>query len=120
MRNIPVDTSSMQILATGSIQPVPVWSDGKPVEGRQATDDHGIPMWNVELMIPPVAGDPRSRMENFMVRVASPTAPILSFGELPQIRGLVVSCSINKRNGTLSQYWSATEIASPSAGKSAA
>jgi hypothetical protein len=118
MRNIPVDITNMQLMATGSVQPVPVWNDGKPVENQQAKDDFGAPLWNVELMIPPAAGDPRSRMENFMVRVAAYQPPVLAFGDVPQIKGLVVSCSVNKRSGALTQYWSAQEIASVSAPKS--
>ena len=92
--------------------------DGKPVENQQAKDEYGAPLWNVELMIPPAPGDPRSRMENFMVRVPAYQPPVLAFGDVPQIKGLVVSCSVNKRSGALTQYWSAQEIASVSAPKS--
>lgn len=113
MRTIAVDATAMRLLATGPAQPVPVWAelaDGtrKIVPDRQDKDADGVPLWTVELLAPPATE--RDRAEIIAVRVASHDEPRVREFEPVQVQGLTVACSVNRRTGALSQYWSAKGV----------
>jgi hypothetical protein len=91
-----------------------VWAelaDGsrRPVPDRQEKDDNGVPLWTVEVLVPPVEdGD---RAEIVAVRIASFDPPKVTELEPVSFDGLVVRVGVNKRTGHLSQYWSAERLA---------
>lgn len=113
MRSLPIDTTSLRLLATGGVQPVAVWaelSDGsrRPVPDAQDKDDRGTPLWNVEVLAPPAEeGD---RAEILSVRVAAYDAPKVAEFQPVAFTGLVCRVGVNKRSGQLSQYWSAAGV----------
>jgi hypothetical protein len=113
MRNLPIDTSALRMLATGEVSPVAVWaelSDGsrRPVPDAQEKDDTGTPLWNVGAIVPPAEGE---RAELVSVRIASYDRPhVQEFGPL-RFDGLVCRVGVNRRTNALSQYWSARAIA---------
>jgi hypothetical protein len=114
MRSLPIDSSQIRLLATGGVQPVAVWAelaDGsrRPVPDAQEKDEHGVPLWTVEVLAPPVEdGD---RAEIVTVRIASFDPPKVTELEPVSFDGLVVRVSVNRRTGTLSQWWSAERLA---------
>jgi hypothetical protein len=80
MRAIPVDTSKLQLIATGKIAPKPKYAklaDGtsKRVDGQQDTDDMGNGLWVIDCMVDDGADDEDGRAEIVGVTVASPDRP---------------------------------------------
>jgi hypothetical protein len=123
MRNLPIDSTALRMLATGGVQPVAVWaelSDGsrKAVPDLQEKNEHGVPLWTVEAMVP--AQTDRDRAEIISVRVASHDRPNVAEFAPVVFEGLVCSVSVNKRTGALGQYWGAERVADARPVKNAA
>jgi hypothetical protein len=113
MRTLPVDTTALRLLATGSVQPVAVWAElsngeRRPVPGKQETDDYGVPLWNVELIAPPA--EEGERAELLSVRVAADEQPTVAEFEPVAVEGMTVRVSVNKRTGALGMYWAAADV----------
>lgn len=114
MRNLPIDSTAMPMIATGGVQPVAVWaelSDGsrKMVPDAQEKDETGVPLWTVEAMVP--GQTDKDRAEVISVRIAAYDRPtVQQFGPV-SFEGMVCACSVNRRTGALSQYWSALKVA---------
>ncbi|SFO52765.1 hypothetical protein SAMN05216207_107815 [Pseudonocardia ammonioxydans] len=76
MREIPVDTTKVQFIGTGKSAARAEYaqlSDGSTRRtGEQATDDHGVPIWVVDVL---VDDDDADRAEIAGVRVASYDEP---------------------------------------------
>jgi hypothetical protein len=114
MRTLPIDTNSLRMLATGGVQPVAIWvelADGSrrpDPNGRQESDDTGTPLWTVEALVPPMEeGD---RAELISVRVAAHDQPKVTEFEPIKFHGLACRVGVNRRDGKLSQYWSANGV----------
>lgn len=114
MRELPIDANALRMLATGEVQPVQVWAelaDGsrRPVEGAQEKDPHGAPLWTVGALVPPAQeGD---RAELISVRVASYDRPTVQEFSPIRFDGLRCRVSVNRRTGSLAQYWAAEQVA---------
>jgi hypothetical protein len=113
MRNLPIDSNALRMLATGGVQAAPKWVEvngqRSMAEGQQDTDDNGVPLWNVEAMVP--AQSDRDRAEIVSVRIASYERPTVAELAPVAFEGLVCSVSVNKRTGAMGQYWGALKVA---------
>lgn len=81
MRNLPIDASKFELIATGKVIAKPQYvelADGsrrKDPNGRQATDpETGLPMWTVDCIAGSEDDDDR-RVETVGVTVLSQTKP---------------------------------------------
>lgn len=76
MRNLPVDTAKLNLIATGKISPKAQYatlSDGTSRRtGNQATTEAGIPLWVVDCL---VDDDDANRAEVIGVTVAAANEP---------------------------------------------
>lgn len=113
MRALPIDSNALTLLASGEVLPVQVWaelSDGsrRPVPDAQEKDKTGTPLWTVGVMVPPAQdGD---RAELISVRVASHDRPQVQALAPVRFDGLTCRCSVNRRSGSLAQYWEAQRV----------
>lgn len=106
---VPVDNSRVMLVSTGKVHAVPVWREGRMVEGAQDMDPvSGLPLWSIDAVIDD--GDENARSEAVGVRVAAPSAPVVQRWLPVQFEGLQVAIRTNKAGG-LTAYWSATGVA---------
>lgn len=107
---VPVDGARMTLVSTGKVHAVPVWADGRMVEGQQERDPNtGMPLWSVDV-IPD--NDEATRSEAWSVRVPGLSAPVVAKWQPVQFEGLVVAVRNNKAGG-LTSYFSASGVAAP-------
>lgn len=86
MRNLPIDSGRVTMLYAGSLMPKPYYdADRNRVEGRQATDDAGTPLWVVDCLVP---GDDGQRAETVGVTVPCSYQPTLHQLAPVQFEGL--------------------------------
>jgi hypothetical protein len=99
MRNIPVDTDRLNLIATGKISPKAQYatlSDGSSRRtGNQATTDDGIPLWVVDCL---VDDDDAARAEVLGVTVAAVDEP--QVGKLKAVRFRGVTAMVYRDNMT--------------------
>lgn len=77
MANLPIDASSITLVATGKVRPVAVYAemaDGsrKRVPGEQEKSDMGVPLWAVDVQLD---DEEATRTEAVAVKVASAEQP---------------------------------------------
>jgi hypothetical protein len=98
MRNIPVDTDRLSLIATGKISPKAQYatlSDGSSRRtGNQATTDDGIPLWVVDCLV----DDDAARAEVLGVTVAAVDEP--QVGKLKAVRFRGVTAMVYRDNMT--------------------
>lgn len=110
MRNIPVDASRVQFLFAGSVMPKPFYdADRNRVEGRQATDDAGQPLWVIDCMVP---GDDGQRAEVVGVTVPCAYQPTLRALAPVQFEGLIAKPYA--RDGRVQTSFTAAAVAKES------
>lgn len=112
LRNLPVDTDRLALIATGHVEPVREWieRDGRrqPSEDQSRDEETNLPLWQVHVMIP--SGD---RPELAAVRVPSREVPqVQQYGPVA-FEHLVCRVSVNRQSGQLTGYWSAAGVADP-------
>lgn len=111
MRNIPVDSGRVTMLYAGSMMPKPLYdSDRQRVEGRQATDDAGTPLWVIDCLVP--GDDDGQRAETVGVTVPSRVHPTLH--QLAPVRFEGLTAKIYVRDGRAQTSLSAAGIAAES------
>lgn len=91
MRRIPVDCNRVRFLGTGKVAERAKYaelSDGsrRRVPGAQDTNDAGIPMWVVDVLVDDPEAD---RAEIAGIKVASHEQPRTELGKDIKFRGLV-------------------------------
>lgn len=113
LTRIPVDTSALAFIVASEVRPSALYENGEAVEGRQATNAEGLPLWAVEVaaFAPQELG---GGLVTLRVKFPSATAPVLPVQSPVEVTGLVAGVL---RNGSL--YFSATGLvaAAPSQGK---
>lgn len=119
IRNLPVATDRLQLVATGHVTPVQEWvelHDGRRTpsgnQARQKQDDGslGLPLWEVAVLSPE-----SDRPELVSVQVAANDEPKVAAYQPVQLDNLTVRVTVG-RDGKLRGYWSATG-ASPAKGQ---
>lgn len=113
IRNLPVDAGRLPLLAAApEAEPAPLWgelSDGsrRPIPGKQATTEQGVPLWQVDVL----AADPsgQGRPEVVTVSVASPDAPRVQHLAPVAFVNLTARVSVG-RDGKLRAYWNADGV----------
>lgn len=89
MRSIPVDASRLSLIATGKAVPKVIYaelSDGsRRRTDRQATDDAGVPLWTVDVLVDDDAAD---RAEVIGVTVPSAVEPTVQKFRQVAFRGV--------------------------------
>ena len=108
MRNLPIDSNRVTLLFAGSIMPKPLFKDGVRVEGRQDTDDAGVPLWIVDALVP---GEDGQRAEVVGVTVPCAYQPTLAQFSPVRFEGLTASVYVKKGTGQVAQSWFAAGIA---------
>lgn len=110
MRSIPVDSGRVTMLYAGSLMPKPYYdADRNRVEGRQAADDAGTPLWVIDCLVP---GDDGQRAETVGVTVPSKVHPTLQQLAPVQFEGLTAKVYV--RDGRAQTSLSAAGIAAES------
>lgn len=113
IRNLPVDTSRLGLLATGHCNPVQEWvelSDGsRRPSGNQQREKRedgtlGAPLWTVDALVP---GEERADL--ISVQVAAQDQPRVGQFQPLHLEGLTARVSVG-RDGKLRMYWSATAV----------
>lgn len=114
IREVPVDNSRIELIASGHVVPVPVWAempDGsrKLMEDEQAKDEQtGELLWNVDVF-GESGREGSERAEVVSVQVRSPHQPVVKrFGPV-KFRDLAVRFS-KGRDGNLKNYWAASGL----------
>jgi hypothetical protein len=124
MRSYPIDAQRVRLISTGTVTPVQKWvelADGSrrpDPTGRQDSNDRGLPLWRVEVILPPDEGDDRDKTGVAEITVACQGQPDPgSFGELLVFEGLVMQPGyLNKRSGQVTApRWFADGIRRPKA-----
>lgn len=111
LRELPVDTTRINFIATGHVNAVNEWIEdgqgGRKLSGNQQRDEEtGQLVWVVDAM---ADGDEFERAEVIGVQVTAPYQPVVKkFAPVPFI-GLRVRFS-KGRDGNLKNYWSAAGI----------
>lgn len=82
MRAIPVDAARVRFIATGKgaarAEYVELSDGSRKRSGNQATDDKGLPLWVVDVLVDDPEAD---RAEVVAVRIASTSEPVTRFGQ---------------------------------------
>ncbi len=107
MRSLPIDSNRVTLLFAGSIMPKPMFKDGARVEGRQETDDAGVPLWVVDTLVP---GEDGQRAEVVGVTVPCAYQPTLTEFSPVHFEGLTASVYVKKGTTQVAQSWSAAAI----------
>ena len=117
IRMIPIDASRLDLTATGTVSPVPVFvemPDGSrrpDPNGTQGTDpESGVLLWTVDVLCYETTRDGENS-EVLGIQVAVAHKPVV--GRLAPIafHALTLRNSLNKKTGVQRQYWSAESIA---------
>lgn len=103
MKNIHVDTKSLQFTFAGTVTPVAVYKDGKRQEG-QATDETGVPVWRISVLIAD-----GTTLETETVKVPSATEPKFDLGTPLNLEGLVAN-PVGSEGGRVSVYLAASGV----------
>lgn len=117
IREVPVDTGRIELVASGHVVPVPVWAempDGsrRLMEGEQAKDETtGEPLWNVDVF-GESGQEGQERAEVVSVQVRSAQQPVVKKYAPVTFKDLVVRFG-KSRAGDLRNYWSAAGIDDP-------
>jgi hypothetical protein len=119
MRNIPVDTTQITLLASGKLMPKPLYAvlaDGsrKRVPDKQA-EEEGIPLWVVDCYLDD--DEEEGRAEVVGVTVGSFEKPAVKKFQPVQFEGLVARAYV--RDGRVAFSFSADRIATAPAAKAA-
>lgn len=117
IREIPVDSDRIELVASGHVVPVPVWRelpDGtrQLAEGEQAVDEQtGELLWTVDVF-GESGREGEERAEVVSVQVRSATRPVV--GKFKPIRFKDLEVRFSKgRDGNLRNYWAASGIDDP-------
>lgn len=117
IREIPVDSDRIELVASGHVVPVPVWAempDGsrKLMEDQQAVDEEsGELLWNVDVFGESGRAG-TERAEVVSVQVRSPYQPTVARFAPISFRELAVRFS-KGRDGNLKNYWAAAGVNDP-------
>lgn len=121
MRNLPIDASKFQLIATGKVIPKPAYvemADGsrrKDPNGRQETDPAtGLPVWTVDCISGAEDDDDR-RVETVGVTVTSPNKPVVQKFAPVQFEGLTANGYVQNGSRFVSYSFRATGVVGGSA-----
>lgn len=104
-----MDGQRINLISTGKVHAVPVWQDGRMIDGQQVRDEAtGMPLWSVDVVLD--SADPTVRSEALGVRIPSLSAPVVTKWQPVIFEGLVVAVRTNKAGG-LTAYWNADGVA---------
>lgn len=128
IKNIPVDTNRLELIASGHVVPVTSWIPDPANPGRnkmateadgvtplQATDEQtGELLWNVDVF-GESGQEGNERAEVVSVQVRAPHQPVLEKFRPVQFRDLEMRFSKNFTTNELKYYWSASGVLNPGA-----
>lgn len=113
IRELPVDTSRIELIATGHINAVQEWIDDgtggrKPSENQSRDEATGELLWQVDAL-GESGRDGEERAEIVSVQVTAPYQPVVAKYTSIVFLNLVVRFT-KARDGNLRNYWSASGI----------
>lgn len=115
IREIPVDTSRLNVISTGHVTPVNPWvpdpaNPGRNMPGPEQARDEitGLLLWNVDVLVK----EEGVRPEVVGVQVGAPVQPVLEEFKPVNFVGLVCTVSVdrNAARPQVRQYWTASSI----------
>ena len=116
MPAFPIDSDRLTLIAMSGARPAPAraeLSDGssRVIPGQQAVHKvSGLPVWQVDAVIPGDANDERGRMTPVTVKVASATRPDATPGLPVRFVNLAVLAYVGN-DGRAAMSWSAEGVA---------
>lgn len=111
IRRIPIAPNAFQFFVAGPVRPVAVYENGSRVEGAQARDDAGVPVWSVDLGTFTEDG-----LAVCKVKFPSATEPVLEMQKPADVRDLVMS-TYAANGGGVGQSFTASAVHTPAAVK---
>lgn len=124
MRDLPIDASKLELIATGKVLPKPRYveaPDGsrrKDPNGAQETDRYtGLPLWTVDCIAGSEDDDER-RVETVGVTVQSETKPQVSKFQPVQFEGLTANGYVQNGSRFVQYSFKATGVAAGAAASS--
>lgn len=112
IREIPIDTSRFNLIATGHVNPVMPWvadpqNPGRNIPGTEQARDEatGQLLWTVDAL----ATD-QERAETVGVQVNAPHQPVVEQFKPVNFIGLDVRLGVDKRTNQVRMYWTASGI----------
>lgn len=115
IRQIPIDSARLDLVATGTVSPVPTFvemPDGSrrpDPNGTQAVNDDGVRLWTVDAL----ATEDDENSEVIGVQIPAPQKPVVKRLGPISFHGLTLRASLHKASGSVRQYWTAHAIAEP-------
>ena len=108
---VPVDGQRITLVSTGKVHPVPVFENGRPVDGAQERDrDTGFPLWSIDVV---VDQDDAQRSEAVGVRMPAADAPVITKWQPVTFDALVMAVRNYKADGTSAYWYAAGVVAAP-------
>jgi hypothetical protein len=113
---IPVDTNKITILAMSGARPAPAraeLADGttRVVPGQQALHKvSGLPVWQIDCVLPADAADEKGRMTTFTAKVATTEKPIVMPGMPVRFVDLMVLAYVDQGSNRAALSWSASGV----------
>lgn len=116
MATLPIDASKIDLIATGKARPVKVYAemnDGsrRAVPDSQDKNEHGTPLWTIDVQYDPDPDNDESRMEAIGVKVASAEKPQVKAMQPVQFEGLTCRPYVDKKSGWVALSMRAEGIA---------
>lgn len=116
MPAFPIDSNRLVLLAMSGARPAPAraeLSDGssRVIPGQQATHKvSGLPVWQIDAVIPGDATDERGRMTPVTVKVACHVRPDVTPGLPVRFVNLAVIAYVDQGSGRAAMSWSAEGV----------
>lgn len=112
IRELPVDTSRINLVATGHVIPVMPWvsdpaNPGRNMPGTDQSRDEvtGLLLWTVDAL-----AEDMERGEVIGVQVGAAHQPVVERYKPVNFIGLSVRVSVDRRTNQVRQYWAASGI----------
>lgn len=109
MRAFPLDSDRLNLIFAGTILPKPLFENGVRVEGRQATDEYGVPVWVMDCLVD-TDEDSGERAEIIGVQVSSPVQPVVKKWSSVRFENLEAGVYLDRRTNQLKQTFRASGL----------
>lgn len=116
MPAFPIDSNRIALIAMSGARPAPAraeLSDGssRVIPGQQAVHKvSGLPVWQIDFVIPGDADDERGRMYTATAKVAAAARPAVTPGMPVRFSNLAVLAYVDQGSGRAALSWSADGV----------
>lgn len=109
MRTFPLDSDRLNLIYAGSVMPKPLFENGTRIEGRQAADGYGVPIWIMDCIVD-TDEDSSERAEIIGVAVSSAVQPVIKKWAPVRFEGLEAGVYKDRNTGQIKQSFRASGI----------